>query len=90
MSKYSKKLWTTKLNIHTSSGYSLPTNCSFDSAKNKLYCYRGKDCMEKFCKNLKQHITKIINYEKKKEIIPLPYEEKKSYEKQEVRYICKM
>ena len=60
-----KKSSTTKINIHTPSGYSLFTNCSFDSTKNKLDCYRGKDCMEKFCKNLKEHTTKIINYEKK-------------------------
>ena len=27
--------------------------------------------MKKFCKDLKEHATKIINYEKKKEMIPL-------------------
>ena len=76
-----KKSSTTKINIHTPSGYSLFTNCSFDSTKNKLDCYRGKGCMEKFCKNLKEHTTKIINYEKKqnkkkkkKEMILLTYE----------------
>ena len=61
-----KKSSTTKINKDTPSGYSLFTNCSFDSAKNKLDCHRGKDCMEKFCQNLKEHTTKIINYEKKK------------------------
>ena len=30
--------------------------------------------MEKFCKDLKEHATRIINYEKKK-IIPLTKEE---------------
>ena len=30
---------------HTSSGYSLFTNCSFDETKNKLDCYKGEDCM---------------------------------------------
>ena len=34
--------------------------------------------MERFCKNLKEHATKIINYEEK-EIIPLTDEENKSY-----------
>ena len=57
---------TTKINKHTPSGYSLFTHCSFDLTKNKLKCYRGKDCMEKFCKDLKEHATKIISYEKKK------------------------
>ena len=35
--------------------------------KIKLY-YRGDDCMKKFCKDLREHSTKIINYEKKKMI----------------------
>ena len=38
-----KKSSTTKINKHTSSGYSLFTNCSFDLTKSKLDCYRGKD-----------------------------------------------
>ena len=42
------------------------TNCSFDSTKNKFDCCRGKDCVERFCKNLKEHVTKIINYGKKR------------------------
>ena len=43
--------------------------------------------MEKFCKDLKDQTIKIINYEKKREII-LTNEEKKSYENQKVCYIC--
>ena len=57
---------TTKINKHPPSGYSLFTSCSFDESKNKLNYYRGKDCMTKFCKDLKEHATRIINYEKKK------------------------
>ena len=36
--------------------------------------------MKRFCKDLKEHVTKIINYEKK-EMIPLTDEKNKSYEK---------
>ena len=64
------------------------THCPFDATKNKLDYYSGKDCMERFLKNLKEHALKIINYEKK-EIIPLTYEENRSYKKQKVCYICK-
>ena len=39
--------------------------------------------MKGFCKDLKEHATKIINHEKK-EIIPLTDEDNKSYKKQEV------
>ena len=53
-----KKLSTTKINKQTFSGYSLFTNCSFDATKNKLDCYRDKDSMEKFCKNLKEDAKK--------------------------------
>ena len=59
---------TTEINKHIPSGYSIFTHCSFDQTKNKLNHYRGKDCMKKFCKDLREHATKIINYEKKKMI----------------------
>ena len=61
-----KKPSTTKINKHTPSGYSLFTHCSFDATKDRLDYYRGEDCMKNFCLNLKEHVTKIINYEKKK------------------------
>ena len=79
---------TTKINKHTPSGYSIFTSCSFDESKNKLNYYRGKDCMKKFCKDLKEHATRIVNYEKKK-IIPSTKEEKLNYNDQQICYICK-
>ena len=66
---------TTKINKHTPWGYSIFTHCSFDKSKNKLNYYRGKDCMKKFSKDLREHVSKIINYEKKT-MIPLTTEEK--------------
>ena len=42
------------------------THCSFDATRNKLDFYRGKDCMERFCKDLKEHAAKTINYAKRK------------------------
>ena len=41
-----------------------------------------------FCKNLRKHEAKIIDYEKQ-ELIPLKARESKSYHKQKVCYICK-
>ena len=58
----------TEINKHVLSGYSIFTHCSFDKTRNKLNNYRGKDCMKKFCKDLREHATKIINYEQKKMI----------------------
>ena len=79
---------TTKINKYTPSGYSIFTTCSFDESKNKLINYRGKDRMKKFCKDLKEHATRIINYEKKK-IIPLTKEEKINYNDQQICCTCK-
>ena len=79
---------TTEINKHTPSGYSLFTHCSFDKAKNKLDYYKGKDCMKKFCKGLREHAIKIINYEKKK-MIPLTIKEEIYHNKQKICYICK-
>ena len=79
---------TTKINKHTPSGYSIFTHCSFDKSKNKLNYYRGKDCMKTFSKDLREHVSKIINYEKKKMIL-LITEEKIYHNKQKICYICK-
>ena len=82
-----EKSSTTKINKHTPSGYSLFTYCPFDETKNKLDCYRSKNCMKKFCEGLREHVTKIINYEKK-EMIPLTKKEEKRHSKQKVCHIC--
>ena len=90
MSSYqnnSNKSSTTKINKHTPSGYSIFTHCLFDESKNKLNYYRD-DCMKKFCKDLRKHSTKIINYEKKK-MIPLTTKEEIYHNRQKVCYICK-
>ena len=79
-----EKSSTIKINKHTPSGYSLFTHCSFD----KLYYYRGKNCMKNFCLDLREHATKIINYEMK-EMIPLTKKEEKKYSKQKFCHICK-
>ena len=67
---------TTKIKKHTPSGYSSFTH------------YRGEDCMKKFCKDLREHATKIINYEKK-EMITLTKKEEKKHNKQKVYHICR-
>ena len=79
---------TEKKAKHTPSVYSLFTSCSFDPTKHKRDCYRGKDCIEKICEDLRQHAMRIFNYENK-EMIPLTDKETESYEKQKVCHICK-
>ena len=78
---------TTKINQHIPSGYSIYTNCSFDKANNKLSYYRGEDCMKRFCKDLKDNATKIIDF-KMKTMILLTKEEEDNYNKENTCYIC--
>ena len=77
-----------KINKHTPSAYLLFTHCSFDTTKNKLDYYRGKNCMKNFCLDLREHATKIIIYEKE-EMIPLTKEGKKMHRRQRECYVCK-
>ena len=55
------------------------TRCSFDKIENKPDYYRGKDCIEKLCKNLKESAMEIINHEKKKKMVPLTHEDNNFY-----------
>ena len=67
-----KKSYTEKKAAHESSGCAIWrswTKCSFDEAENKPDYYRGRDCIEKLCKKLKEHALKIINYEEKEMIL---------------------
>ena len=59
--------------------YSLFTNCSFDEKNNKLDYYRSKDCLKKFCQDLKRQAKSIVDFEKKEMIELTPEEEYKHY-----------
>ena len=82
-----KKSYPEKKARHEPSGWAMFTRCSFDEKENKLNYYRGKDCIEKLCKKLKECAMKIINYEEK-EMIPLTHEENKSYNEKDKFHIC--
>ena len=79
--------YTTAKTLHKPSGYSLLTLCSFDKSVNKQTYYRGRDCMKRLCNDLKEHVTRITNYEMKP-MDPLTEEEKKSYKNQKQCHIC--
>ena len=55
--------------------------CSFDLKQNKRSVYRGKDCIKRFCSDLKVLGKKVINYEQKG-MTPLTDNKNKYYEEQ--------
>ena len=79
--------YTERKAIHEPCGYELSLVSSFDSKQDKRSFYRGKDCIKRFCSDLKELGTKIINYEQK-EMIPLTDNENKYYEEHKECYIC--
>ena len=50
--------------MHEPCGYALSLVFSFDKTKNKHNFYRGRDCIKRYCSDLKKLGAKII--EKKK------------------------
>ena len=63
------------------------TSCSFDEKNNKLDYYRGKDCLKKFCQDLKKQARSIIDFEKQ-EMIELTPEEKFRHYIEDESFIC--
>ena len=79
--------YTERKAMHEPCGYALSLISSFDSRESKRNFYRGKGCIKRFCSDLKELATKIINYEEK-EMIPLTDNENKFYNEQEECHIC--
>ena len=75
----SNECYTERKAIHEPCGYALTLISSFDSKQSKRSFYREKDCIKRFCSELKELATKIINYEQKV-LIQLTDNEKKYYE----------
>ena len=55
---------------------------------NKLDYYRGKDCLKKFCQDLRKQAKSIIDFEKK-EMIELAPEEVYKHYIEKYCFICK-
>ena len=61
-----EKSYTEKKAKHKPSGYSLVTCCSFDKTKTAWNYYTGKDCIEIFCKDLRNQAVKLTMKKRKK------------------------
>ena len=63
---YPSKSSTSQKNKHEMCRYSLFTNCSFDENKSVIHYYSGKDCLKKFCQDLRKQARSIVVGKKKK------------------------
>ena len=78
---------TTQLNKHEMCGYSLVTHCSFNEKNNVITYYRGKDCLKKFCQDLKKQAKSIVDFEIN-EMIKLTQEEQYKHDSRTCSFIC--
>ena len=62
---------TTKIGEHIPCRYSMSTMWAFDRIENKHTLYYIKDYMKNFCESLREHAKNIIDFEKKKKMLPL-------------------
>ena len=82
------KSYTKAEALQKPSEYSLLTSCSFDKSENKQTYYRGRDYMKRFCDDLKEHVTRLTNYEIKP-MDPVIEDEKESWKSKAVSYMWK-
>ena len=69
MQKNPENSSTTKVSKHIPSGFLMSTISSFRSIENKHGVCRGNNSMKTFCEFLREHTMKIINFEKKNEVL---------------------
>ena len=86
--KSPEKFYIEKKAKREPSGYSLSLICLFDAAKNRRNFYIGKDCIERFYKDVKELAIEISNC-REHEMILLTDEEIKFYKRQNVIYAKK-
>ena len=79
--------YTERKAMHETCGYSFDLISLFDSRQNKHSFYREKDCIKKFCSDLKELGTKIVNYEEK-DMMTLTDSENRFYKEQRKCHIC--
>ena len=87
MCKQSRKISTTKIGEHIPCGYAMSSIWAFYNIEMKQTLCQGKDCMKKFCTSLREHVTNLIDFEKKK-MLPLTKKEPKLYQYATACYIC--
>ena len=83
-----ENLSTVKVSKHVPSDFSISPISLSRSIENKHDVYRDKDYMKTFCKFLRQHAMKIINFKKKKMKL-LTKKQQQSYKNAKICYFCK-
>ena len=61
--------FTTRVSKHEPCGFSIVAKLPVTNIRAKNTCYRGEDCMEIYCKKLREWVMEIVNYKIKNDTI---------------------
>ena len=82
-----EKPYTRDINKHIPCGVAFYTKFAHGEYDRAMKYYRGEDCVQEFCKTLKEQVHRIVRY-KKQAMISLTAEEKEEYEDAFLCHIC--
>ena len=80
--------YTNHINKHTPSGFCTYSTFAQGPIENPLKLYRGKDCVEEFCKHKKEEARRLYNKFPGKPMIPLTPKQWIEYTKSSECHIC--
>ena len=80
--------YTMKSNKHIPSGWCVYSKFAYGNVKDPLRLYRGEDCIEKFCKHVKNEAYRLYHEFFEKPMDPLSNKQWKPYKKSNKCHIC--
>ena len=80
--------YTNEVNQHTPSGWCVYSKFAYRDVDNPLRTYRGKDCIESFCKYIKEEAHRLYHMFPEKPIDPLTKKQWKKYKRSTKCHIC--
>ena len=75
-------------NKHIPSGWCVYSKFAYGDVNDPLKLYRGENCIEKFCKHLKQEVYRLYHMFPEKPMAPLTNKQWKEYKKMSRCHIC--
>ena len=80
--------YTNHINKHTPSGFCTYSTFAYGNIENPLKLCRGKDCIDEFCKYMREEACRLYNMFPEKSMIPLNPKQWKEYNESSQCHIC--
>ena len=80
--------YTKRINCHVPSSFCTYNSCAYGEVKDPLKLYRGKDCIEVFCKHIKSEAKRLFNMFPERPMKRLTQEECRGFNRATKCHIC--